>query len=56
MIENGQIGRAVSQITIAGNFFELLKNVKAVANNLEFDLSNVASPDLLIEKLAVAGK
>ncbi len=56
VIENGQLGRAVSQITVAGNFFDLLKNVTAVANNLEFEFSATASPDLLIGKLAVAGK
>lgn len=56
MIENGKLTRPVSQITVAGNFFELLKNVDAVANNLEFGFSSTASPDLLIGKLAVAGK
>ncbi|MBR3502656.1 MAG: TldD/PmbA family protein [Clostridia bacterium] len=56
LIEGGKITRPVSQITVAGNFFELMKNVTAVANNLEFTFSSVASPDLLIGKLAVAGK
>lgn len=56
MIEDGKIGRPVSQITVAGNFFDLMKNVTAVANNLEFGFSSTASPDLLIGKLAVAGK
>lgn len=56
MIEDGKLGRPVSQITVAGNFFDLLKNVTAVANNLEFGFSSTASPDLLIGRLAVAGK
>ena len=56
LIEGGRITRPVSQITVAGNFFELMKNVVAVANNLEFAFSSVASPDLLIDRLAVAGK
>ena len=56
MIEDGKLGRPVSQITVAGNFFDLMKNVTAVANNLEFGFSSTASPDLLIGKLAVAGK
>ena len=56
LIEGGRITRPVSQITVAGNFFELMKNVVAVANNLEFAFSSVASPDLLIGRLAVAGK
>lgn len=56
LIEGGRITRPVSQITVAGNFFELMKNVVAVADNLEFAFSSVASPDLLIGRLAVAGK
>ena len=56
LIEGGQITRPVSQITVAGNFFELMKNVTAVANNLSFTFSSVASPDLLIGKLSIAGK
>ncbi len=56
LIEGGKVTRPVSQITVAGNFFELLKNVTAVADNLDFAFSSVASPDLLIGKLAVAGK
>ncbi len=55
LIEGGRITRPVSQITVAGNFFELMKNVTAVASNLEFAFSSVASPDLLIGRLAVAG-
>jgi len=56
LIEGGRVTRPVSQITVAGNFFELMKNVEAVADNLEFAFSSVASPDLLIGRLAVAGK
>jgi len=46
----------VDQITIAGNFFDLLKNVVAIGSDLEFDSSGVGSPSLLIKELAVAGK
>ena len=56
IIENGQIGRPVSQITVAGNFFELLNNISAVADDLEFGFSPIASPSLLISSLSVAGK
>ena len=56
LIEGGRITKPVSQITVAGNFFELMKNVTAVADNLEFTFSSVASPDLLIGRLSVAGK
>ena len=56
LIEGGKVTRPVSQITVAGNFFELMKNVTAVADNLEFAFSSVASPNLLIDGLSVAGK
>lgn len=55
-VKDGQIVRAVDQITIAGNFFELLEEIIAVGNDLEFDSSGVGSPSLLVRELAVAGK
>ncbi|MBR0464743.1 MAG: TldD/PmbA family protein [Clostridia bacterium] len=55
-IENGAIGRPLSQITVAGNFYQLLRSVKAVGNELKFGFSRVASPDLLIDSLSIAGK
>lgn len=58
-IEGGKLGRAVDQITVAGNFFDLLKNVEAVGSDLKFGFpgaSCVGSPTLLLTKLSVAGK
>ncbi|HAX72159.1 MAG TPA: TldD/PmbA family protein [Firmicutes bacterium] len=56
MIENGIITFPVHEITIAGNFFDMLKSIDTVANNLEFGMSGVGSPALLINKLTVAGE
>lgn len=50
---------SVHQITLAGNFFSLLKDVEAVGGDLKFPSpSNVAfgSPSLLLPALSVAGK
>ena len=55
LIENGRVQRAVNQITIAGNFFELLKNILAVGDDLRFGAGCFASPTLLVEALSVAG-
>jgi len=58
-IENGAVGRSVDQITVAGNFYELLKQVLAVACDLEFGQpgrSCFGSPSILVEKLSIAGK
>ncbi|NMB00950.1 MAG: TldD/PmbA family protein [Firmicutes bacterium] len=58
-VENGKITRPVDQITIAGNFFELLESVEAVGADLMFvnpgSAGNVGSPSLIISHLAIAG-
>jgi PmbA protein len=54
LVRGGKIARPVEQITIAGNFFSLLKDIDAVAGDLEFK-GNVSSPSVLIRELSVAG-
>ena len=56
LIENGQLTDPVHEMTIAGNFFDLLKNIKQIGNDLEFGPSTVGSPTLFIQSLAVAGE
>ena len=58
-IEGGRIAAPVNQITVAGNFYDLLKNVEAVGDDLEFrapGASCFGSPCLLISELSVAGR
>lgn len=59
LVENGEIARAVDQITVAGNFFKLLENVEAIGSDLKFGTpgygGNVGSPSLMISHLAIAG-
>lgn len=59
-IENGLQGRPVEQITVAGNFYQLLRDVKAVGNDLFFALPHgsgqTASPSLLLDSLSVSGQ
>lgn len=57
-IENGKLGKAVKQITVAGNFFELLKNVEEIGNDLKESgmLPGVGSPSLVIKELSIAGE
>ncbi|MFC0414648.1 TldD/PmbA family protein [Cytobacillus solani] len=52
-VKDGKVQNTVKQMTIAGNFFELLKNIEAIGSDLEFSMSNVGSPSLLIKELAV---
>lgn len=55
LVENGKKGRAVEQVTVAGNFFEMLKNAVAVGSDLHID-GAINSPSIRIQSLSVAGK
>lgn len=54
-IENGKKTFPVEQITVAGNYFELLKNIKEIGNDLKFPMSSVGSPSVVIDELSIAG-
>lgn len=60
MIENGVKTKPVKGFTVAGNFFELLKNVEALSDKLEFQAMGsstaFAVPAILVSGLTVAGK
>lgn len=56
LIENGKISRAVNQITVAGNFFEMLKEIEAVGSDLDFGGGNFGAPTVMVRSLSVAGK
>ncbi len=58
LIKDGKVVRAVEQITVAGSFIELMKNVEKVGGDIKFDesgLSLIGSPSLLIKEIMVAG-
>ena len=58
-VRGGELAEAVAQITIAGNFYDLLKDVEAVGGDLEFlapGSSCFGSPSLLVKRLSVAGE
>jgi len=57
LIENGKRGKAVTNITVAGNFFDLLKDIIAVADNSRFnDYAEFSSPSIYVKSLSVSGK
>ena len=60
MIENGKKTRYVKSFTVAGNFYDLLKNIVALANNshLPRAMGSTAfgAPSTLVQGLSVAGK
>ena len=58
LVENGVIVRPVSNITIAGNFVTMMKDVIAVGSDLRFGLPQggyFGSPSILVSGLTVAG-
>ncbi|MDR2780984.1 MAG: TldD/PmbA family protein [Holosporaceae bacterium] len=52
-IENGEIAYPVNEVTIAGNFIEMLSNCK-VANDLKIN-SGIDAPSLLLNEIVVGG-
>ena len=54
LIENGEFKYPINEITIAGNFKEMFKNL-TLADDLEFEYST-NSPTMMIENMVVAGK
>ena len=60
LIENGVKTDYIKSFTVAGNFYELLKNVNTLANNCQLPraMGSTAfgSPSVLVDGLSVAGK
>lgn len=60
MIENGVKTKAVKSFTVAGNFYDLLKNVVAVANNAHLPtamgMTAFGAPTTWVDGLSIAGK
>lgn len=59
-IRDGKICEAIKSFTVAGNFFDLLKNIKVVANDLTFGLPSgftvFGAPSILVPDMSIAGK
>ena len=60
LIEDGKKTAHIKSFTVAGNFFDLLRNITAVANNFELPMaiSSTAfgAPSVLVSGLSIAGK
>ena len=54
LLENGEFKCPINEITIAGNFKDMFKNI-TLANDLEFKYAT-NSPTMMIEGMVVAGK
>ena len=60
LIENGVKTKVVKSFTVAGNFYDLLKNITALANNTQLPgamgITSFGAPSVLVEGLSIAGK
>lgn len=57
-IKNGKIHRPINQITIAGNFYNVLKSIESIGDDLVFGFpagSYFGSPSIKISSISVAG-
>jgi PmbA protein len=55
LIEDGKISRPVEQITVAGNFYQLLKDIEEIGSDIEFGMGKVGMPSVVLSKLSVSG-
>ena len=59
MIREGKLAEPVKSFTIAGNFFELIKNIDTLGNEVHWGIPGktvFGSPDVLVSEMSVAGK
>ena len=59
LVQNGRKIKAVKGFTVAGNFFDMLKNIEAVSKDVKFGIPSgftvFGSPDVLLGEMSVAG-
>lgn len=59
-IRNGKLAEPIRSFTVAGNFFELLKNISRIGNTVYWpiagDFTCFGSPDILVPEMSVAGE
>lgn len=55
LIKNGKKAEPVEQITAAGNFYDILKNIKFIGNDLKFETSGIGSPSIVLEEMDISG-
>jgi PmbA protein len=60
LIENGIKTAHIKSFTVAGNFYDLLKKITAVADNMQLHnplgITSFGAPSVLVDALSIAGK
>jgi PmbA protein len=54
-IEDGQLAFPVEEVTIAGNFREMLRGIEMIGNDLRFR-GRIAAPTIKIDRMVVSGE
>jgi PmbA protein len=54
-VENGELAYPVQKVTIAGNLRDMLNNIAALGDDLEFR-SSVAAPTIAIVEMTISGQ
>ena len=55
LIENGRRVQPVDSVTVAGNFFDVLNNIRGYGNTYQPELTHLFIPALLIQEMNVSG-
>ena len=59
-IRDGKICEAIKSFTVAGNFFELLKDIEALSNEVSYGLPSgftvFGAPAMLVRNMSIAGE
>jgi PmbA protein len=60
LMKDGSVERPVEQITVSGNFYELLKDIEELGSDLKFGFPSgrgyFGSPTLIVKELSIAGE
>lgn len=59
LIENGKKSKPINQITVSGNFFDMIKSIEMIGNDLRFGLpagSYFGAPSMKVKELSIAGE
>lgn len=59
LVQNGEIVRAIEQITIADNFYKVLINIEEVLSDFEFNIPSVASfgsASIIVSEMSISGE
>ena len=56
LVKGGKRDRAVTLITVAGNFLDMMKHVVCVGSDVEWKYRTIAAPSIAFESLSIAGE